>query len=807
MLKKIVGIGLSFLIILLLNNPFISSVSLGKLLNPFDGYAALVESDKLPSGKLLFDGLIDTVNVKWDSLRVPHIQAKNELDLYFMQGYIMAFERLWQMEFQTHAAAGRISEIIGPDALEYDRFQRRIGMVHGAKETLVQVKENEPIYQLLQSFTNGINLYISSLDKKTYPLEYKILDYQPELWTPLKTSLLLKSMAWMLTNRMTDLEYTKLLNDYDIETIEELFPIFRYNNQPIIPYNKDFDFIPLQKIKPKKIYNSENYKINTSINTNSSLGSNNWVINGNRSINNSPILANDPHLNLSLPSIWYMMHLKCPTINVMGVTIPGAPGIIIGFNDNISWGVTNGYNDSMDWYDILFYDSNKTDYKYDNQWLQTNHIIEKIHIKGSETFNDTIIYTHHGPVVWDNNYQTEDIKPMKNNSGLALQWTAHSKSNELFTFYLLNKASNYDEFKKSLIYYACPGQNFIYSDINNNIGLFHSGISPVKWEHQGMFISDGTNPDYSWIDYIPFDHRPNILNPKKGYLSSANQNPTTQNYPYYLSEYFAPSYRASQINIRLDTLYQGTIEDMIDIQLDNTSLIAKNILPKLLEIIEITQDSTNALAWLDILNNWDYKYSNQSVASTFFENWRMEIEKNTWSDDFGNSITDYIWPGIDKLEELILTNPNSQWFDNKNTEIIESLTDICNQSYNTTVQNLSNNMNDTNTNLEWGVYRGTDITHLAKIKEFSQLNLNTSGAEDIINATRKNEGPSWRYIIEMEQPYIIKGIYPGGQSGYPGSLYYDNFVQDWVDGQYYNLIFPKNNNEFEGAELQCIPSK
>ena len=185
----------------------------------------------------------------------------------------------------------------------------------------------------------------------------------------------------------------------------------------------------------------------------------------------------------------------------------------------------------------------------------------------------------------------------------------------------------------------------------------------------------------------------------------------------------------------------------------------------------------------------------------------MEIEKNTWSDDFGNSITDYIWPGIDKLEELILTNPNSQWFDNKNTEIIESLTDICNQSYNTTVQNLSNNMNDTNTNLEWGVYRGTDITHLAKIKEFSQLNLNTSGAEDIINATRKNEGPSWRYIIEMEQPYIIKGIYPGGQSGYPGSLYYDNFVQDWVDGQYYNLIFPKNNNEFEGAELQCIPSK
>ena len=806
MLKKIVGIGLSFLIILLLNNTFISTVPLGKLLNPFNGYAALLESDKLPSGQLLFNGLIDTVNVKWDSLRVPHIQAKNELDLYFMQGYIMAFERLWQMEFQTHAAAGRISEIIGIDGLEYDRFQRRIGMVHGAKETLHQVNDNESIRQLLQSFTNGINAYITSIDKKAYPLEYKILDYKPELWTPLKTSLLLKSMAWMLTNRMTDLEYTKLLNDYGMEKIEELFPIFRYNNEPIIPYNKQFNFTPLQKTKPEKIYKSENYKINTSINGNSSLGSNNWVINSNRALNNAPILANDPHLNLSLPSIWYMMHLKCPTINVMGVTIPGAPGIIIGFNDNISWGVTNGYDDSMDWYDILFYDSSKADYKYDNQWIKTNQVIEKIKIKGRKTFNDTVIYTHHGPVVWDNNYHTEDLQPIKNNNGLALQWTAHNKSNELLTFYLLNKASNYEEFKNSLIYYACPGQNFIYSDINNNIGLFHSGISPVKWEHQGMFISDGTNTDYSWNDYIPFNHRPNILNPKKGYLSSANQNPTTPSYPYYLSEYFAPSYRASQINIRLDTLYKGTVNDMIDIQLDNTSLIAKNILPKLLEIVEITQDSANALAWLEILNNWDYKYSNKSIASTFFENWRMEIEKDTWSDDFGNSTTDYIWPGIDKLEELILTNPNSEWFDNKNTDIIESLTEICNQSYKTTVQNLSNELNDT-INLEWGQYRGTDITHLAKIKEFSQLKLNTSGAEDIINATRKNEGPSWRYIIEMKQPYIIKGIYPGGQSGYPGSIHYDNFIQDWVDGKYYNLIFPKNNNEFKGTELECIPSK
>ena len=165
MIKKIVGIGLSSLIILLLNNTAVLSVPLGKLLNPFNGYAALIKSDELPMGNMIFQGLIDTVNVKWDELRIPHIQAKNELDLYFMQGYVMAFERLWQMEFQTHAAAGRISEIIGPDALDYDRFQRRIGMVYGAQKTLDAVQKNQKTYQLLQAFTNGINLYISSLSK------------------------------------------------------------------------------------------------------------------------------------------------------------------------------------------------------------------------------------------------------------------------------------------------------------------------------------------------------------------------------------------------------------------------------------------------------------------------------------------------------------------------------------------------------------------------------------------------------------------------------------------------------------------
>ena len=210
--------------------------------------------------------------------------------------------------------------------------------------------------------------------------------------------------------------------------------------------------------------------------------------------------------------------------------------------------------------------------------------------------------------------------------------------------------------------------------------------------------------------------------------------------------------------------------------------------------------------WLNILNEWDYQYSKESVAATFFENWFSEIEKNTWADDFGNNSKSYIWPEINKLEELIINNPHSKWFDNKNTDYIETLSDIVNQSFNNIFQKISNDFEISPKELQWGNYRGTNIIHLAKISEFSSLNLKTSGSENIINATRKNEGPSWRYIIEMSKPYKIKGIYPGGQSGYPGSIYYDNFIQDWVDGEYYDLLFPENNKNFEGIELECIPT-
>ena len=813
MLKKISGIASTIFLITALNIPLYNLPPLGKFLDPFNGYSALINTDKIKSA-LIFPELHSPVEVIYDSLRIPHIFADNEHDLFFIQGYVTAFDRLWQMDFQTYAGGGRLSEIIGDKAIGYDRFQRRIGMVYAAQNTLEEVKKDSHSYTNLIAYTNGINRYIDSLDENKIPLEYKLLNYKPEKWTPLKTSLLLKKMAWMLTGRNTDLVYSRILNDYGEEVINELFPIFPNNFEPIIPRGTKFNFKNDKKAPEKKYIPKADISYDDSLFPYKNIGSNNWALHGSRTKNGNPLLSNDPHLGLSLPSIWYMIHLNCPTINVMGVTIPGAPGIIIGFNDNISWGVTNGNDDVMDWYDIKFKNVKKEEYFYDNNWLPIIKKIEEIKIKNKTSFYDTVLYTHHGPIVWDYDMQTPAIGAQntkynikQTSSNRALKWLAHEPSNELKTFFELNKASNYNQFLSSLEYYKCPGQNFIYADKKGNIGIIHSGFQPIKWNKQGIYIQDGSNPEYEWGSNIPYSHKPQIKNPRLGYISSANQHPVDETYPYFLSGGFWMSYRGIEINRNLDTLYSATINDMKNIQLNNKYGVAKNILPKMLSIIKndslINQIDT---LWINKLKQWDYSYDANSIVTTFFDTWIKKVEELTWFDDFGKEDSLYIWPNINVLDELGNQKPNSKWFDDKLTENTENFNDIVVKSFNLTLKYLNDSLGDISESWEWGNYRGTDINHIAKIPGLGKLNIRTGGGPEIINATGKTFGPSFRYNIEMGDSINVIGIYPGGQSGYPGSLYYDNFIDDWSNGLYYNLNFGKSAINIKGSNLNCTPN-
>ncbi|MEX1241736.1 MAG: penicillin acylase family protein, partial [Cyclobacteriaceae bacterium] len=353
---------------------------LGSFLDPFHGFWQNLEPTGYQGKKqLVIPGLKAQVTVVYDSLLIPHIFAQNHDDLYLAQGYITAMHRLWQMEFQTHAAAGRVSEIVASDAvLNYDRRQRRLGMVYAAQNALESMGNHPAIIQ----YTEGINHYIESLDYNDLPFEYKLLNYEPEPWTTLKCALLLKNMAQTLNMGDKDIEMTNALKLFGKEMVDLLYPDNEKSGDPIVERPGQWDFQPIALDNLPLALPDELMGIKRLAAADPNTGSNNWAVAGSKTYTGSPMLAGDPHLNLTLPSIWYAVQLHAPGINTMGATLPGVPSVIIGFNDSIAWSVTNAQRDLVDWYKVTFKDRSRDQYLLDGKWLNTRKVIEEIKVRG-----------------------------------------------------------------------------------------------------------------------------------------------------------------------------------------------------------------------------------------------------------------------------------------------------------------------------------------------------------------------------------------------------------------------------------------
>lgn len=806
-IKAIISIFFLIGITILLNNKMGNIPPLATFLDPFHGFLSLVNSDIHNKNILNFDEIQNEVKLIIDENHVPHIFAKNDYDLCFTQGYITAFDRLWQMEFQTMAAGGRISEIIGPKALPFDQYQRRIGMVYSAEKGLIETMKHKNVYSGIEAYADGVNAYINSLNWDQYPIEYKILDYKPEKWTPLKTLLFLKTMAFSLSGRSSDLDFNKLWDKIGMEDLNDLYPEFPNYLDPIIPKETPFTK-PIKSIQfPDSLYRANPYQDKVLVQPDARIGSNNWAVDGSKTKSGFPLLSNDPHLGLTLPNIWYQIHLNTPEFNVYGASLPGGPCVISGFNDYIAWGETNGGDDVWDWYDIVFKSNKMNQYFYDNEWLTTEKKIEEIKIRGEKSFIDTVIYTHFGPVVWAHEGQTKRMHNERNQSGemlsvgRALRWLAHDSSAESKTFYELNKAKNYQDYVDALQYFTCPVQNFVYADIDGNIAIWHAGNTPQKWKNQGRFVMDGTNPQYNWNDAIPHNEKAHIKNPKRGFVSSANQHITDENYPYYLGPWFVESFRGERINQHLTSLKDATFDDFIEIQTDNKNLMAERVLPVFLSVLNDTLLKPHFIQPVAELIKWNYFFDADKIAPTIYNEWIDQFENLVWEDELGKSYDEILWPDYARLEQLITKEQNSKWIDNINTNKKELFSDLVYKSFENTINLLTQEVGQLSELWFWGNYRGTDILHLAKIPGFGVENLSTGGGKLIPNATRKHFGPSWRYIVEMSSPPKAKGIIPGGQSGYPGSKYYDNMLEGWRVGELRDINSSSNPEDINGKVI------
>ncbi|HEV2833368.1 MAG TPA: penicillin acylase family protein, partial [Hanamia sp.] len=389
-------------LVVILNSTLLLPAPLGKLLSPQNGLWQNAEPvDQDYSAQLEFPQLKGKVNVYFDERLVPHVFAENDNDAYFVQGYLHAKFRLWQMEFQTHAAAGRLSEIVGKQAIDFDRDKRRLGMVYAAEIAEKEVEKDPESLAECNNYTAGVNAYIESLNEGTLPLEYKLLGYYPEKWTNLKTALFLKYMALDLAGFEYDFEATNAKSVFSSADFDKIYPVVMDSLDPIVPKGTVFDK-PGIEVKIPASADSLYFKKKDTTHVhehkpNPDNGSNNWAISGSRTKSGSPILCNDPHLGLNLPSLWYEMQISTPTYNAYGATFPGAPAVIIGFNDSCAFGFTNAMRDVRDYYEIKFKDDSRKEYWFDSAWKTTTFRIEKIKVKGEAVYLDTVAYTNIGP--------------------------------------------------------------------------------------------------------------------------------------------------------------------------------------------------------------------------------------------------------------------------------------------------------------------------------------------------------------------------------------------------------------------------
>lgn len=802
LLKHSWALILSLALIYTFNHSLGSIPPLGKLFSPFVGFLQNTKNAGIPTNEeLKLVGLKGKVDVLYDDNGVPHIFAENDADLYQAQGYVIARDRLWQMEFYTLVAGGRLTEVVGERALEYDRYNRRLGMYKAAQEIENNLEKDSLSSAILEKYAAGVNAYIDELSDAELPIEYKILDYKPEKWSKYKTILMLMNMRNTLNGGSTDYRVSNVAATYGMDVIRELFTDYPFEESPIIPEGTAWNFTPVptptMPASPMAAL-PKNKELSMRIEEpRPEIGSNNWAVSGEKSATGLPILANDPHLGLSLPSIWYQMQLSSPSVNVYGVALPGSPGIIIGFNKDIAWGVTNVGSDVMDFYQIKFKDETKKEYWHDNQWKPVQETVEVYRLKSGKEIVDTLRSTHHGPII----YEEENEKNFSKNTpaGHAMRWVAlETDGSDMLTFHYLNRAKNHEDYRKALTYYTAPAQNFIFASNQNDIAITPNGKLPLKWEGQGKFLLDGTDPSHDWQGWIPVEQNPTVKNPPRGFVSSANQHSVDPTYPYYLGWRFASSERGIRINERLAAMTKATPDSLRMLQNDNFSVAARRILPTLLSILA-TDKSMSQLPAYQTLANWDKRNEALSVGATIFEKWMEVLMYAIWEDEFSADKKNMVYPTTDVTYHLLMNKPTAKWFDNQETKgKIETRDDIVKMSFKGTLDSLTKEFGTMDKEKwAWKNVKKTEIAHLVPaFTSFGRYNIPNGGGKWIVNATTTKTGPSWRMVVAVDKGWPKGfGLYPGGQSGNPASKYYDNMIDKWANGELQELLFLKSKEE------------
>ena len=789
-------------------------------------------------GNIELDGLDAAVDIYRDNMGVPHIYATTSHDLYFAQGFVHAQDRFWQMDFWRHVGSGRISEMFSSE-VETDAFLRTLGWRVTAEQEWEQLPPT--LKDNLTSYAKGVNAYLKDHEATALSLEYSILgllnaNYTIEPWTPIHSLTWGKAMAWDLRGNMDEeIERAVLLKTLTPDQVSALFPPYP-QDQPFI-VNKIGNGISANAWPQSSAFDLPNETLaalehNTSLldlalgPVGDGIGSNSWAISGERTTTGLPLLANDPHLSIQMPSIWYQAHLECKPItddcpyNVAGFTFAGVPGVIIGHNDRIAWGFTNVGPDVMDLYIERVNPENPEQYEVNGEWVNFETRQETIQVAGGDPLEITVRLTRHGPVISesfgdlknDNTDNDPEFIPFKERAGLdlpedyviALKWTALAPSTPFEAVWGFNKAQNWDDFRAAAEKFHVPSQNLLYADVEGNIGYQMPGDIPICANGDGTVPVPGWTDEYEWTGYVPFDELPYSFNPPEGYIVTANNQVPPGDYPYLITRDWAYGFRAQRI---VDMI--ANAPDKIDIayiqnmQGDSFDANGPVFVPMLAQI-NFEDATSNEAAALDLLKNWDYQAKADSDAAAIFEAFWRQLLQNTCNDDMPE---DY-WPeGGSRYGEFMGNlSLDSGWWDDKTTlDVTETREEILKKSFVNAIAELEKTFGNDISKWNWGelhtsTFRNETLgeSGVPPIESlFNRGPFRTSGGSSIVNATGWNalEGyevtnvPSMRMIVDLSDLNNSVTVHTTGQSGHAYHPHYIDMAPLWADIQYYSMLW------------------
>ncbi len=739
---------------------------------------------------LAVSGLKDRVIVRRDARWIPYIEAKNDADVYFAQGYVTASDRLWQMDLMRRVARGEMSEIFGRTQLEEDKRWRRFNFARISEESLAQLSPE--LRAALAAYASGVNAYIASLDATTLPVEFRILQYKPREWRPADSVVIGKVLADALsTTWRSDLLRASVQN-LPKEKLADL-------NNKVTPY--DVILFGSDSKSANSVAVSKRLEISDALLARAELdeklrqnslemiglyseelaASNNWVISGKNTADGKPILANDPHLAATAPGIWYLTHLSSTTMRVSGVAIPGVPGIILGHNENIAWGATNVGPDVQDLYAETF--NEKGEYKTPTGWIPSVVRKEVIKVRANPLKTDTedvsfeVIETRNGPVVVQDGGKQ-----------FALKWTAlDPKNNEFEAFYLWNRAKNWEDFKNSLKKYGGATQNFIYADAKGNIGWYAASKIPIRRVGDGSLPYDGSTTDGDWIGTIPFEELPHLYNPPSGLIVTANQRIVGTSYKYAQMTHDAASWRARTIFDAFNGRKNLTIDDSRDVQHNIFNLALANFAK---DVVKLNGASP---ATLELFRNWDGRMTADSRAALIANEIRICA---------GNKIAEANKPvPANAIRERILywalPTRSARWLPSAYKNYAE-LTQACDAVARAQMADAKRYGPDEMT-WTWGRAFQSRFLHPLAVApligaQFTTPNLPIDGSGQSPNV---GSGVSMRHITSPGNWDATRHVIPLGQSGDPKSPHFKDQFETWRTGT--PAIFPFSKAAVEAA--------